>query len=1463
MRLMGVKIPVNKRAWVFLIALTLLVFAPLHVNAAEGYYREVFVDGGCNLSSMRYYPAAESKGLTIEYMATDSESVSRNKIAGDANDSNGALLYPDGEPRFKYVYTNGGRATNHGNCLGSTGRANMRTFFNNGGSYGGSCGGFFITATKLRGTTWSAYYHIWPGNALSTGVSGICHKVYLPKGSDLLKYEDFGSDDSYRTCHYGGPYATSYPSGTKLQGELTVSLGRAQAGDANVISHKDNGRSGRIVISGSHPEYATIGEEFKVQRAMLQYALDGAGDPSVKATLSKDTWRTMNNNSKKDYEKLGDKQYHHFIIDIPSGTKSLTIDVDGREGYDFDVFAKSEDFAFRGRSGVHSAVSSGADEHLVVQNPSPGHWYIGVKLVTDVGTTRHGSPGTASSKTGTYWKEYSSRVEVLNGIPYAIKADYSTSDGTSPVAFSDPSEPLDPPATPSDVISTPMLSGYELLWHSTLEDHNAVTNPIKGSPGEPSGVTYSTSDGISGAHINNTDSIRIPIRGNVDNNAGAIEFWYKRVETAVTWGRFFDTTSHAFDGFALHRRYGDQRASMDINNKLSGDSNFLVNINPWNGDWHFIRYFYDTAEDEYRLYIDNVLQGTITYDFDSFDASYDFIIGNYRSGLAPGNGIFADFKIYKKGVSNDSGEPLTPPADPVVPPVVDPAPDISACTHYLAVDGSNSNSGTLTSSPWRSFAPSLEKLGPGDTLCVREGTYQIGDVDLARANSGTSDNWITVTSYGDELVRLRGPGDIDMDAANYWIFDNLTFERFTSTLFKLGSHSQLSGNSDILSHHIAFRNCTFRHGAKPAISFHNADEVSIVGNTFKNIRPRAAFYTVAAVDSEDRVSSGVGEFTMVAVKYRGKNILIQDNLFEDAGSDGIQLGAQSYKSGSDIRAIQVIGNTFRVTRDSNGRSVYKNIYGNRVTRYCNDNGLDDIDSEGYCDFARNTSENGLDVKKVAHRCCSFSDPHCSSDEELWYENCRIVVSGNTFSGFRPTSPSQDCSGDIGNALAFRYDARNALIEKNFFYDNTMNLSITTSRDTEGSTRNFIVRNNIFEPTVEFEGYSYRFNGRTYSDFNEKTGRTAASMQIHWTRNVRILNNTFLTDDSYFLYSYGSDSSVLRNNIVSMAEVSITGPQDWTTDHNLWIGDTSLDSDLADRNSIHTSLSDARIDMSTYMPREGSPAIDAGVLLSDIDSGVPDDYSGYRRPGGTGYDIGAMETAVSAPLLLPVPSSGTAGDPVVSPRSLVPDGVPTGYTLVWKSTLDNSDSVTSPETGVGGSVHGVQFVDVGSYRGARVNQGQMIRIPIETNLSNPQRGIVEFWYKQDDSPIQWGRFFDTSLPDPYDGFTLQRGESDSICLVDVQNEGDTTFRLSDVNPWDGNWHFVRYMYDLTEETPEATDRVRLYIDNIDQGEIFRDYPGILVEDNELIIGNAVTGLRPANGVFDDFAIYSYVATGIPF
>lgn len=68
--------------------------------AAEGFYKDLFMDGGVALSKYKRLYAAEAMGLTYDVLTTKDKKVQNALMVTAPGDLNGALLYPDGGPRL-------------------------------------------------------------------------------------------------------------------------------------------------------------------------------------------------------------------------------------------------------------------------------------------------------------------------------------------------------------------------------------------------------------------------------------------------------------------------------------------------------------------------------------------------------------------------------------------------------------------------------------------------------------------------------------------------------------------------------------------------------------------------------------------------------------------------------------------------------------------------------------------------------------------------------------------------------------------------------------------------------------------------------------------------------------------------------------------------------------------------------------------------------------------------------------------------------------------------------------------------------------------------------------------------------------------------------------------------------------------------------------------------------------------
>ena len=404
-------------------------------TGTEGYYCDLFIDAGVSIADRDRLAAADYLGLSQEFVTGenkwDQNSIMVQMDDGDWQDDNGVLLYPDGEPRFSCMYIGGGTSPIHGESLGEEGRQRVRDYYRNGGCYTGSCAGAAITTIRVtidpNDTSYrTEYFHIWPARGHYTQLANSYTGHDVPLGSPLLDYYDFGGDYYIASVrHEGGNFTIEddpfyWCSGTEVLMTYAEPIEGSDPsyqdfmGHVSTWAYKEDANSGRLAVCGSHPEDIESGEQRDLQAALLQYAMAGKGSPNVKAALENGVTRLMNDNSTAGHEKVGDKQYHHFTIQIPSGMR-LTITLDGLDDVNnLDLFARKDDFALRGETGVYEASNtSNSDETLTINDPCAGTWYIGVKGVNTVTKTKE-----------PYYYRYTGNLGLLNGVAYTITAEW-------------------------------------------------------------------------------------------------------------------------------------------------------------------------------------------------------------------------------------------------------------------------------------------------------------------------------------------------------------------------------------------------------------------------------------------------------------------------------------------------------------------------------------------------------------------------------------------------------------------------------------------------------------------------------------------------------------------------------------------------------------------------------------------------------------------------------------------------------------------------------------------------------------------------------------------------------------------------------------------------------------------------------------------------------------------------------
>ena len=410
---------------------------------SKGYYKDLFVDGGISLTSGDKLPAAQRLGIEVEsflaskhkgsdtaaYNAADTI-LQRSLIGGYVFDENGLLLYPDGAPRFRMIFMNGGSAGTHGRTLGPKARNAIRDFVRAGGSYVGSCAGMFIGSKGVKGDSLvkytTSYIGVWPGYTISTGVIKNRMDLVIEKKAGILKYCDFGGDHRVDSVyHNGGGFAVTnvdWPEGTEVLARYDIS-GRTDLKPSRDIqmqpaiwAWKEDDQSGRVILCGSHPEFVKDGERRDLEQSLFQYAMEGNGQPRLKGELLSGQTRLMyctTEDRTPAFTCIGDRQYHHFSIQVPKDADSLTVTLKPKPGwgdYDLYLMAAYDEFAYLDNA-EYKSTKPGATQTLSVKNPRRGTLYISVYCATTV--------DTVETRWGT---QYTGRLDVLNGVPYGITA---------------------------------------------------------------------------------------------------------------------------------------------------------------------------------------------------------------------------------------------------------------------------------------------------------------------------------------------------------------------------------------------------------------------------------------------------------------------------------------------------------------------------------------------------------------------------------------------------------------------------------------------------------------------------------------------------------------------------------------------------------------------------------------------------------------------------------------------------------------------------------------------------------------------------------------------------------------------------------------------------------------------------------------------------------------------------------
>jgi hypothetical protein len=183
-------------------------------------------------------------------------------------------------------------------------------------------------------------------------------------------------------------------------------------------------------------------------------------------------------------------------------------------------------------------------------------------------------------------------------------------------------------------------------------------------------------------------------------------------------------------------------------------------------------------------------------------------------------------------------------------------------TYYVSAEtGNDSNDGLSEEAAFKSLQKGADRLEPGDTLYVMNGTYTQSDPskDLLSVwkKSGSEDNWTTIKAYPGHTPKLKVKGafGINIAGSSYLLIEGLDIEGSKDEVtLDYAQQEQynpnnpitnsigivINGNSEMgYSDHIVIRDNKVRDFTAGGITAHHADYITIE----KNVVSGNAWYT--------------------------------------------------------------------------------------------------------------------------------------------------------------------------------------------------------------------------------------------------------------------------------------------------------------------------------------------------------------------------------------------------------------------------------------------------------------------------------------------------------------------------------------------------------------------------------------------------------------------------------------------
>ncbi|MFF4704794.1 right-handed parallel beta-helix repeat-containing protein [Streptomyces sp. NPDC001288] len=407
------------------------------------------------------------------------------------------------------------------------------------------------------------------------------------------------------------------------------------------------------------------------------------------------------------------------------------------------------------------------------------------------------------------------------------------------------------------------------------------------------------------------------------------------------------------------------------------------------------------------------------------------------------------------------------------------APAVAASTpvtYYVdSSTGSDSNSGTSPSSPWKSLAKvSGAALNPGDTVAFNRGETFTGQLAVKR--SGAAGAPITYTSYGTgSLPVITGSGVSGGDYCSTVLikdYDHLAFDSIQienpRTVSRPGIDDTCAYGVQVVNDKAStLSDYTFRH-----VTVANVNSIAQTANFDSNVQSGIAFESYALADKFDSITVEDSHFqygtrfgvainpeTRVLNGASASNVVIRDNTCDQTGGSCflVKWTDHALIQNNDIESSGSTGHGFQIGRGSGGwiLGTTNVVIDHNVSQHSRG----PHDTAGFHVDARNTN--------VLMQYNYFNDAQ-GHGVEILGNNANVILRYNVIidSGYR--------TDDGGWVYTDAYDPTvgqaNQLVSSGvYLYNNTLSYAVQTPSNNSSTEfryglKNSFMYNNVFDCT---------------------------------------------------------------------------------------------------------------------------------------------------------------------------------------------------------------------------------------------------------------------------------------------------------------------------------------------------------------------------------------------------------------